>query len=237
MKYLVVLLTIMVLLVGNLFADEQSNKILEKVIEAKGGLKAIKKIKTVSSESEGLILTENQNIKISTRIILPDKYSVAMSKLSVTYLRIINENKTRLSLNGQPVKQTKDEDQEAFNSIYRSELYILTHLEDKTTSTAFKGEDKWQDTEVYKIMIDISGANVILYIDKTSYRIIGKSYETKHQLGTLQVEEVYRDYKTIENVVIPMRTLTRINGNGYIDATIKTIEFNGKIDKKIFNLD
>jgi hypothetical protein len=238
MRFIVILL-VTILICGQILADAKGDEVLKKALEAKGGLKALKKINTIVSAGEGLLLTssgDKQVIKLLSRIVLPDKYYIQLNLQARQIVRIINEDKIRVTLNGQTLPQTKEQDIETFASKYRSEIYVLSHLDSKELKTTYISETTWQDMKVHKVNLEVNGYPVTYYIDTETNRIAGKSYESKGAMGIMSMEEIYRDFKTIEGIVFPMKTLTRVNGTPYMDMTLSSIEINTKIDKETFTI-
>jgi len=216
---------------------EDANGLLKRLIEAKGGLDALKRIKTVVADEERTIITPSGRTPLPTKtyVIYPDKFRVdsvlAGQQIVHTYNSGAAWVRDLAGISAAPVAMRND-----FAATARRDTYpmLIAAAEGRLTLALLPEEGR--DGEVLKVL-EVSGADfppVRLYIDR-NFLIARQSYTASGPDGLpMKIEEVFADYRAIDNVSVPFKASVLSNGRLIIERTIKSVTFNTRIDEKLF---
>jgi len=217
---------------------EDSKGLLKRIIDAKGGLDALKRIRTVVADEDRTIVTPNGRTPLPTKtyVIYPDKFRVdsvlAGQQLVHTYNGGAAWVKDLSGVAAAPVAMRDD-----FAATARRDTYpmLIAAAEGRLMLRLLSEEGR--DSEVLKVL-EVSGTDfpsVRLYIDG-QFRIARQSYTASGPDGLpMKIEEVFSDYRPVDNVSVPFRASVLSNGRLIIERTIKSVAFNTRIDEKLFD--
>ncbi len=217
-------------------ADPQG--LLKRVIDAKGGLDALKRIRTVVADEERTIITPNGRTPLPTKtyVIYPDKFRVDSVLSGQQIVHTYNAGaawvKDLGGVSAAPVAMRND-----FAATARRDTYpmLIAAAEGRLMLRILPEEGK--DGEVVKVL-EVSGADfaaVRLYVDGHS-RIVRQSYTASGPDGLpLKIEEVFSDYRAVDSLSVPFKASVLSNGRLIIERAITSVSFNTRIDEKLFD--
>ena len=210
---------------------------LQRVIDAKGGLDALKKIHTVFADEDRTVLTPSGRTLLPTRtyVIYPDKFRVDSLLAGKQIVHTYNSGsawvKDLAGVSAAPVAMRDD-----FAATARRDTYPMLIAAAEGKLTVRLAAEEGRDGEVLKVL-EISSAimsPVRLYVDRT-FRIVRQSYAAVGPDGLpMKIEEVFSDYRVVDNVAVPFRASVLSDGKVILERTIKTVTFNTRIDEKLF---
>ena len=211
---------------------------MKRVLDAKGGLDALKRIRTVVANEERVVVTTNgpTPLPTTTYVIYPDKFRVDSVLAGQQIVHAYNGGAAWVKdLGG--VAAAPDAMRSDFAATARRDTYpmLIAAAEGRLRLRLLPEEGK--DGEAFKV-IEVSGADfapVRLYVDRT-FRIARQSYTAPGPDGLpMKVEEVFADYRAVDNVAVPFKATVLSNGRLIIERTIMSVTFNTRIDEKLFD--
>ncbi len=228
-------ISILALLVFSFSTYAQSvDEIIQKHIEARGGLDNIRKMQT--SYSEGNI--DAGGFKIPVK--MWQKHNKAM-KLEIEFqgmkgFQCMTDTGgwNFMPFGGQtkPEPSTKEDVKQA-----KSSLDIqgqLVDYKEKGNKVEFIGKDDFEGTEVYKLqIIDKEGNITTDYIDVNSYLTIKTDSKRKIEDKEIVNTTTYSNYQKVNGVMLPFSMESAGMGGG---LKIEKIELNNPIDDKLFSM-
>jgi hypothetical protein len=114
----------------------------------------------------------------------------------------------------------------------------LFDYKNKGLKVALEGKDKVDGREAYKIKVTMKDSTENIYfIDASTYVDIKMNSKTKPNGGKPTTAEVFfKDYKKINNIMIPH--LIEVKNNGKTEARLiyDKIRINEKIDNSLFQM-
>ena len=219
-------------------AAEDPKGLLKRIIDAKGGLQALKSIRTVIADEERIVITPNGRAPLPTKtyVVYPDKFRVDSRLAGQEIVHAYNGGaawvKDPGGVSAAPAAMRAD-----FAATARRDTYpmLIAAAEGRLTLRALPQEEK--AGEALQVL-EISGADfppVRLYVDER-YRIARQSYTASGPDGLpMKIEEVFSDYRTIDRVAVPFRASVLSNGRPILERTIKSVTFNTRIDETLFD--
>lgn len=217
--------------------DLDARDLLKRVIEAKGGLDALKRIRTVVAEEDRAVVTPRGPTPLPTKtyVVYPDKFRIDSLLAGQPITHTYNSGSAWLrDLHG--VSAAPPAMRDDFAATARRDTYpMLIAAADGKLSVRLLPEEGAEGA-VLKVL-EISGVMlppVRLYIDR-DFRIAREGYAGTSPDGKpIEIQEVFSDYRKIDGVDVPFRASVLQNGRVIIERTIKTVTFNGTIDAKLF---
>jgi hypothetical protein len=217
---------------------EDPKALLKRIIDTKGGLDALKRIRTVVADEDRTIVTPSGRTPLPTKtyVIYPDKFRVdsvlAGQQIVHTYNSGAAWVKDLGGVSAAPVAMRND-----FAATARRDTYpmLIAAAEGRLMLRLLPQETR--ETEVLQVL-EVTGGDfpaVRLYVD-THFRIVRQSYAASGPDGLpMKIEEVFSDYRAVDNVAVPFKASVLSNGRVIIERTIKSVSFNTRIDEKLFD--
>ena len=222
---------------SNVPNDPNAVALLARVIDAKGGLAALKRIRTVVADEDRAIITPNGRTPLPTKtyVIYPDKFRVDSRLAGQEIVHAYNGGAAWMKdLEGVSAAPAAMRDE--FAATARRDTYPMLIAAAEGTLAPRLLPEEGKDGEALKVL-EISGtgfAPVRLYIDRAS-RIVRQSYAAAGPDGLpMKIEEVFSDYRTIDEVAVPFKASVLSNGRVILERAIKAVAFNTRIDEKLF---
>ncbi len=216
---------------------EGSSGVLKRIIDAKGGLEALERVRTVVADEDRTIITPNGRTPLPTKtyVIYPDKFRVDSVLSGQQIVHTYNSGtawvKDLGGVSAAPAAMRDD-----FAATARRDTYpmLIAAAEGRLMLRLLPEEGS--DGEVLKVL-EVSGADfppVRLYVDR-GFRIARQSYMATGPDGLpMKIEEVFSDYRAIDSVSVPFKASVLSNGRLIIERSIKSVSFNTRIDEKLF---
>jgi hypothetical protein len=197
-------------------------------------------------------MSKLQTIKITGKISMP---AMGMEMPLEIWSKNPNKIKTVSNVNGQEVVSAFDGEkgyminpingsatpvemqQAELNNIKSYNMFqnqLATYY--KEGKLALEGEEAVNGSPAYKIKANIdAGTSSMIYIDKSSFRIVKNSVSSSSQGMPVTVDTYPGDYQEINGIVIAMKTTMSTQGME-ISMIFTKVDINVPMDDKIFKL-
>jgi hypothetical protein len=106
----------------------------------------------------------------------------------------------------------------------------------KGNTIQFEGRDTSDSKISYKVKLTRkSGEEETCYFDIVSYLLVRKKAHTKNaELGNSLLDIIYSGYLSVDGIEIPRKIDFRTEGQTVLSITVKQVEINKPVRKKIF---
>jgi zinc protease len=217
--------------------DPAARALLLKVVEAKGGLAALKKVRTVVADSDTELRMEKGPLKSSTKtyVIYPDRFRVDAKVGDAEILQVYNAGtawvRDPTGVHDAPAPMRDD----FGNSVRRDTIPMLIGASEGRLSVKLLPEEG-RDGMVLRVL-EISGEQlppVRLYIDAQG-RIARQIFSTPGPAGRpIEQEEVFSDYRVVDGVMVPFTAELRQGGRVVLTRTLRNVALNATVDDTLF---
>lgn len=212
------------------------DEIIDKHIEAIGGVDKLEGLKTIHSVGKATMMGMDASFEIN--IIKPDRV-----KLSID----IMDNKIIQTLDGETgwminpmmgdsgVQDLKSNSLKELKSQAEFEGKLFKY-KDKGYTVTLIGTEDVESKPAYKLkIIDKEGDSSYYFIDKESYMNVKRTNYRTMQGQTVTVDNMQSEFKTFDGIKVA--TVVKSTSDMAMmnrDVKIEKVEFNKKIDKNIF---
>lgn len=119
------------------------------------------------------------------------------------------------------------------NNIFSNELMRYY----KNGKLTLAGEENVNGKTAYKLKAEIEGGKpVFLYLDKNSYLLLKTSTLVTQMGASVKIESYMYDYSETDGVIIPMKTLAKVNGMDAAMITFDKVEIDILVDDSVFSI-
>lgn len=119
------------------------------------------------------------------------------------------------------------------NNIFSNELMRYY----KNGKLTLAGEENVNGKTAYKLKAEIEGGKpVFLYLDKNSYLLLKTSTLVTQMGASVKIESYMYDYNETDGVIIPMKTLAKVNGMDAAMITFDKVETDILVDDSVFSI-
>ena len=213
-------------------------ELLKRVVDAKGGLAALKKVTTVVADADTVFQMEKGPLPSTTRtyVLYPDKFRVDAKVTGVDAVQVYNSGARRgcgipPALHEPPAPIRDD----FANSVRRDTIPMLIAAAEGRYSVRLLAEEG-REGRVLRVL-EISGDQlqpVRLFIDPQG-QIVRQAFASPAPGGrTVQVEEVFSDYRKVEGVLVPYKAELVHDGRPILTRTLRSVVLNSPVDEKLF---
>lgn len=237
---LFMLLTLLVnsSLKARLIQDQiKAEEVIEKSIQAQGGRQALEQIKdTVVTLSckfylpQGEILGERKIYSQAE----PYKIRIEDSLLGMQVIMAFDGEKTWLQQMGQTMLAPEAINNSIKTSAARENL--LLKYKQKGCKVEYLGESQIEARRVYQIKIlcpDIG--ETFYYFDSETFLPLKIEFKAPNESGQIVKNEILNaDFKKIENIVLPWKTVVLTDGRKTLEAAIQEVKFNQGLADSLF---
>ena len=218
-------------------APNDSNDLLRRIVQAKGGLDALKAIRTVVVDADMSVMTARGPTIIPTKtyVVYPDKFRVDATFAAQQSVQAYNSGtawvKDPAGVSAAPPAMRND-----FAATVRRDTFPLLIAAAEGRLTVRQLPEEGASGLVLKV-IEVRGEGlepVRLYIDR-DYRIVRQTYTTPGPDGRpSQAEETFSDYRKVNGIDVPFKASVSRDGRKILDRTLKGVTFNTAIDLMLF---
>jgi zinc protease len=219
--------------------------LLRQVVETKGGLAALKGVRSVIADAETRIILAQQPIASTTRtyVVYPDRFRVdatipdpsgaaRAAEVIQTYTAGRAWIKDPTGVHDPPPEMLAD-----FAASVRRDTFPMLIDAAEGRLSVRQLADEGAGAQALRVL-EIQGANlkpIRLYIDSGNL-IVKQTYSTPGsdgQPGT--TEEAYSDYRTIDGIRVPFETQLTRAGSPVLRRTLTKVTFNPPIEPSMFD--
>lgn len=220
--------------------DRAALDLLRRVVDARGGLMALKAIRTVVAETITTLQMQQGTLPSTTKtyIAYPNKFRVDAEINGAQTTQVFNAGtawvKNPAGIQDAPPGMAAD-----FAASVRRDIIPLLIDAAEGRLTVRKGTDQAARDGRPVQVLEISGPaldRVRLFIDQQML-IVGQAYTITTpgpQPRTLLSEEVFSDYRFVSGIRVPFETQLMQNGQAVIKRTITKVSFNEPVPDNLF---
>ena len=231
--------------------DRAAADLLRRVVDARGGLMALKGVRTVIAETVTTLTMQQGSLPSATRtyIVYPNKFRVDAEievpdengrPMRTQTTQVFNAGRAWLK-NPRGVQDAPPQMAADFASSVRRDIIplLIDAAEGRLTVRKLTDQTARDGRQVQ--VLEISGTQVDrvrLLIDQQML-IVGQAYTTPSPLGgqaqAILNEEVFSDYRYVSGIRVPFETQLLQNGQPVIKRTITKVTFNEAVNDTLFN--
>ncbi|HEY5616797.1 MAG TPA: pitrilysin family protein [Vicinamibacterales bacterium] len=221
----------------NVPSDPNASAVLKRVIDAKGGLDVLKKVRTVVAEADTTFHMSDQPLASSTRtyVVYPDKFRVDATVAGAEVVQVYNGGHAWARDPGGVHEAPPGMRDDFAASVRRDMIPMLVAAAEGRLAMRLLPEEGGGG-QVLKVL-EISGAQlppVKLYVDAGAL-VVRQIFQTPGPDGRpIEAEELFFDYRAVDGVQVPFRADVRRSGNLILSRTLTKVAFNTPLDDKLF---
>ena len=220
-------------------ASGKGRETLRKAVEAAGGLKKFKSINNFMIKTEGVIsspITQKKiTLNVTETILLPDRTKQVFEVPGGARIHVLNGNSSWQQIGTEAGNLPDAQAREMKRGLFRDTINIFKMCDSKELRVDYISEENVAGKRSHVLQIkNQSGDFFNLYVDAESYLVRKKSYRGAAEVGLATLEEVYSDYRKVDGIIIPFRTLVRANGKQFIKSEVVSAQLNIEIARDFF---
>jgi outer membrane lipoprotein-sorting protein len=213
-------------------AANEPRALIAKAVDAKGGLAKLQQVQTLRAEATATVHTAEGEGTISTVTFIqyPDRYRQEMQTPQGRVVQVYADGRYWIEdargVRDAPLS-ARDEIHE---SVQRDVTSLLLRASDGklTLSDADSGDDR-----LAAVSVSSHGMRpVTLFIDRATGLVVRERYEAPDGGGV--VEEQYSDYRPVDGLQVPFRTVLTRQGTPIIERVITSVRFNVPLQPSLF---
>lgn len=236
----VLTLTLITLAFSTTLYAQSIQTIINKNIEARGGLKLIKSVQSI--EMSGSIVFHGMNAPFKYIIKHPDQMKLEMTVNGDSLIEAYDGTTAWASIprNGQNILQKIPKAQSASFKELADFEGPLIDFKKKGYEIKKKGMSKIGTESAYNLVVtDSAGNSKDIFIDSQNYHNIRESSVKKIQgsgpaSSTFNIVTNYSKFKVYKGLTLPYEIATLVNGNPVMQMTITKISLNDKYPESLF---
>ena len=213
------------------------NDLVQRVVQAKGGLEALKAIRTVVVDADMSVTTARGPTIIPTKtyVVYPDKFRVDATFAGQQSVQAYDAGtawvRDPAGVSAAPPAMRND-----FAATVRRDTFPLLIAAAEGKVTVRQLAEDGAGGAAFKVL-EFSGQGldpVKLYIDR-DYRIARQAYAAPGPDGRpSQAEEVFSDYRKVNGIDVPFKASVMRDGRQILERTLKAVTFNTAVDPMLF---
>jgi zinc protease len=217
--------------------DPNGAALLQRVIVAKGGLAALRNVRTVVADAETTFNMEQGPLVAMTKtyVAYPDKFRVDATVAGADLVQVFNGGTAWVRDPGGVHDAPPAMREDFAASVKRDTIPLLiAAAEGKLAARVLPEEGV--DGRTMKVL-EISGAGIPaikLFIDDKNM-IARQTFSTPGPDGRpVQADEIFADYRAIEGLQVPFRADVRRGGRIILSRTLTRVVVNSPLDQAVF---
>ena len=210
--------------------------LIQRNIEARGGLQRIRAVKTM--KISGAILVRGTNGKFTLLLKRPHFVRMEMYAQGKAVVQAY-DGTTAWSMNSSsPGVAEKTPEAQAKTVKEQADFDgPLVEYKQKGNTIELVGSEKMEAYDVYKLRVTLKSGDVrYFYLDTKSFLERRLSFRQKEQAGEVEVDTYLDDYKSVNGVMVPYSFETRVGGTTVTQSTVEKVEFNTGLDDSLFHM-
>jgi zinc protease len=217
--------------------DDAASQLIRRVVTAKGGLDALKRIRTVIADADTTFRMEQGPLTTTTRtyVSYPDKFRVDAKVGGADVVQVYNAGaawvKDPSGVHDAPTTMRAD-----FSASVQRDIIPLLVAAAEGRVTVRLLPDEGSGASTLKVL-ELNGPQVTrvrLHIDP-QLLVARQIYTTPGPDGQpVQAQEVFSDYRTIDGIQIPFKASVLRNGRSILERTLTRVAINAPIAETLF---
>jgi zinc protease len=217
--------------------DARAADLLKRVIDAKGGLDALRKVRTVIADADTTFAMEQGTLlsKTKTYVAYPDKFRVDATVQGTQVVQVYNAGTAWIRDPGGVHDVPPPMRDEFAASVRRDTIPVLIAAAEGKLALRLL-PDEGSDGRVLKVL-EVSGPQLPamrMFIDGQNL-IARQSFSTAGADGKpVQADEVFADYRRVDGVQVPFRADVQRSGQVILSRTLTQVSLNTPVDDALF---
>jgi hypothetical protein len=221
--------------------DAKAKAVLDKAIEAHGGVAELKKLHSVLQKMKGTIHVMGMDIPFTgdfyesgERIRVEIEIDVNGMKFPV--INVVNKDKGWTKVMDKTMELDKDKIAEGREQLYVAKVVTLAPLKNKGYTVSLVGDDKVGSTEVTVLRVTRKDhRDVSLFFDKKTNLLLKSESRVKDDMSGQEVNEerLYSDYND-KGLRQPKKLAIKRDGKAFIEAEVTEMKTDEKFDDSTF---
>ncbi len=216
-----------------LSSDITAEKVLNNYIKAIGGEDKLRGLKSIETTMSGSL--QGMSLTLEQKQLAPNKSNFKMKMGEMVMMeQTFDGKKGKIVAQGQTQEVSKEDLEDM-----KIERYFIPELvyAEKGVKTTLKGLKDIKGKKAYEIEVEMpSGAKSLVYFDKTTSYKIRETNTEEGPTGPMTLSTDYSEYKEYSGVKFPSRISMPLGPGMNMDATVKSVKINEKIDPSVFML-
>ncbi|HPM60378.1 MAG TPA: pitrilysin family protein [bacterium] len=226
---------------GGQAVPEASGDALEKgklavslMLEKMGGrekLAAVKNAEYIAKLAQSTPMGE-MAMDAAITIVFPDK-SCSIMKLPQGEIKmILNGDKGMLVAPQGSMPAPEPVKNNMIENLFRDPFMLARQFGE--VEMQYIGETTFADKPASEVIVSKGKLNYHLFIDAAALLPLGVKYSTIGQMGPVEVEERYEDYRDVNGIQVAWKTLQYDKGEKAAETGIVSVTLDGPVDMKLF---
>ncbi|HOY45994.1 MAG TPA: hypothetical protein PL189_14725, partial [bacterium] len=226
---------------GGQAVPEASGDALEKgklavslMLEKMGGrekLAAVKSAEYIAKLAQSTPMGE-MAMDAAITIVFPDK-SCSIMKLPQGEIKmILNGDKGMLVAPQGSMPAPEPVKNNMIENLFRDPFMLARQFGE--VEMQYIGETTFADKPASEVIVSKGKLNYHLFIDAAALLPLGVKYSTIGQMGPVEVEERYEDYRDVNGIQVAWKTLQYDKGEKAAETGIVSVTLDGPVDMKLF---
>lgn len=211
---------------------DMAKQIIDKYVEAIGGKEAMSAVEDRTTIMRGNVMGQNLTMIIKQK--WPNKLRQEIKAGGMEQLFLFNGEKAVMTAAGQKIDITGKE----FDALQlEATMDVLFDPEAYGIKLSYEGEDVIEETLVHKIKMTLpSGIRWLQFYDKETGLKVKESKELQTQMGLMEQETYYSDYKEVDGKLYPFKIKQGV-GQQSFEINVSSVKVNTGLEDSIFELD
>jgi zinc protease len=215
-------------------------ELLRRVVEARGGVTALKAVRSVVADSETTFIGDQGDAAATTQtrtyVLYPDKFRVDVTIQGDQVSQVYNAGqlweKSPVGVREMPGPARED----AAASVRRDTIPLLIAAVDGQLTARVLPDEKGSDGRMLRV-VELSGAHldpVRLYIDDQML-IAKQAFSTSGPDGTpVRSEETFTDYRQVGDIRVPFEAAVSRDGRVLVKRVLTKVAINEPLAESLF---
>jgi zinc protease len=219
---------------------KQGWALLNKVVIAHGGLKALQKVNSISMGGTLTLTMQGREMPLEVEglEVFPDKGRQVITFFGQKIYSIRNGASGWKSnqRTGQVEAMTEEDLKGDTEDRSRNTIFLLRQADKPSYQAVYDGTGDQDGTALtYLAIVNESGKMICRFGVNANNLIVTKSYDGETPVGAGMVTEVNSDLKVVNGVKVPMAEEHLLNGEPYASLKIATYTINGAVPPTAFD--
>lgn len=218
---------------------QSADEVVNKSIEARGGLEKLRAIKTVTMNGTATLGGPGGSLQapFSMKSKRPGQMRMEITIQGQSLVQA-TDGKTPWTINpfqGSPAPEKMSED-DAKDAEQQADIDgPLVDYKAKGNTVELLGKEDFEGTEVYKLKVTLKGGGIqYIYLDASTYLEIKETTKRSRNGQEFEVETLPSDYKEVNGVLFPFSIQSKVNGTTQFELTLDSIDANKDVEDAIF---
>jgi zinc protease len=207
----------------------QGKAILEKAVQAMGGVEKIKAVKTVLSKGD--LVTQGMTMAVEGIIAYPDRIKFILNTPGGQVTMKVSGGKGSAQAPQGNFPLPEAQVKPMLENILRDPIYVFQNPD--KYQAQYAGEKKFADLDTFDLLV--SGPVTCHYfIDKKSFLVVGCQYQGMTQNGPAAMEETSSDFRSVDGVFFSFKTVSKADGQVASEMNLKEVKVNVVVSEADF---